>query len=47
MIQIPEQEFASHSICPQPFGQIFTTERAWFKSGVLLGIVLLDNVDKD
>jgi hypothetical protein len=47
VIRITEQEFASHNIYHGPFGQVFTTERAWFKCGVRLGIVLLDNVDKD
>jgi hypothetical protein len=47
MIQISEREFTSHNIYPNPFGQIFATERAWFKHEGRLGIVLLDNTDKD
>ena len=41
MIRITEGEFALHSIYHGPFGQVFTTERAWFKCGARLGIVLL------
>jgi hypothetical protein len=47
MIRITKQEFASHTVYAGPFGETFTTECAWFKHEEQLGIVLLDNTDKD
>jgi hypothetical protein len=46
MQEISEDDFERFDIASNPpLG--LTTERAWFQCGPLLGIVLIDNVDRD
>ncbi len=47
MVELTEEEFSAHHIFRGPFGDFFTTERAWFSHGKRLGVICLDNFDQD
>lgn len=46
-LEISKEQFHSIANLDPPPSQVFTTERAWFQHGDMLGVVLHDNVDHD